>query len=61
MNGGGGGMHIGYCWEIQMERDHCEAQGIGGWTILNWILERWGGMVWIGLNWIRLSASGRLD
>jgi hypothetical protein len=29
------GMHIGYWWEIQMERDHWEDQGIGGWAILN--------------------------
>jgi hypothetical protein len=32
------GMHIGY-W--------LEDQDIGGWTILKWILERWGGMDWI--------------
>jgi hypothetical protein len=34
------GMHIGYWWEIQEERDHWEDQDIGGWTILKWILER---------------------
>jgi hypothetical protein len=34
------GMHIGYWWECQKERDHWEDQDIGGWTILNWILER---------------------
>jgi hypothetical protein len=38
-------MHIGYWWE----RDHWEDQGIGGWTILKWILERWDGMDWIEL------------
>jgi hypothetical protein len=33
------GMHIGYWWESQKERDHCEDQDVGGW-ILKWILER---------------------
>jgi hypothetical protein len=33
-------MHIGYWWERQKERDHWEDEDIGGWTILNWILER---------------------
>jgi hypothetical protein len=32
---------IGYWWERQKERDHCEDQDIGGWTILKWILERY--------------------
>jgi hypothetical protein len=39
------GMHIGYWWE----RDHWDNQGIGGWKILKWILERECGMVWTGL------------
>jgi hypothetical protein len=33
-NGGIRGMHIGYWWEIQKEKD----QDVGGWTILKWIL-----------------------
>jgi hypothetical protein len=33
------GMRIGYWWESQKERDHYEAQDVGGWTILKWILE----------------------
>jgi hypothetical protein len=32
------GMHIGYWWESQKERDHEEDQDVGGWTILKWIL-----------------------
>jgi hypothetical protein len=28
------GMHIGYGWECQEERDHWEDQDVGGWTIL---------------------------
>jgi hypothetical protein len=34
------GIRIGYCWEIQKERDHWEDQDVGGWTILKLILER---------------------
>jgi hypothetical protein len=29
------GMHMGYWWEIQKERDH-----VGGWTILKGLSER---------------------
>jgi hypothetical protein len=36
-------MHIGYWWESQEERDHWKDQDVGGWTILNWILERYDG------------------
>jgi hypothetical protein len=31
---GGRGMHIGYWWERQKERDHWEDQDVGGWKIL---------------------------
>jgi hypothetical protein len=34
------GMHIGYWWEIQKERDQWEDQDVGEWTILKWILQR---------------------
>jgi hypothetical protein len=34
------GMHLGYRWESQKERDHCEDQDVGGWTVLKWTLER---------------------
>jgi hypothetical protein len=36
------GMHIGYWWESQKERDHWEDLDVGGWTILKWILDRMG-------------------
>jgi hypothetical protein len=32
------GMHIGYWWGSQTIRDHWEAQNVGGWTILKWII-----------------------
>jgi hypothetical protein len=35
--------HTGYWWESQKERDHWEDQGVGGWTILKWILG-WDGL-----------------
>jgi hypothetical protein len=38
------GMHVGYWWESQMERENWEDQGVRGWTILKCILERWDGM-----------------
>jgi hypothetical protein len=33
------GMHIGYWWESQKERDHWEDQDVGRWTLLKWISE----------------------
>jgi hypothetical protein len=39
-----------YWWECLKERDHWEDQGVGGWTILKWILERWDAMGWYGLD-----------
>jgi hypothetical protein len=36
------GMHIGYLWRRQKERDHWEDQDVGGWAILKRILD------WIG-------------
>jgi hypothetical protein len=49
---GGRGMHIGYWWEIQKERDHWEDQDVGWWTVLEWILTEIGrgGMDWINLT-----------
>jgi hypothetical protein len=50
----------GYRLEDQKETDHWEDQGVGGWTILKWNLERQDGMVWIGLNWLWIGAIGGL-
>jgi hypothetical protein len=38
--GGRRGLHAGYWWASQEERDHWEDRDVGGWTILGWILER---------------------
>jgi hypothetical protein len=54
------GMHIGYWWKIQKERDYWEDQDVGGWTILKCILERYDEMIWMGLIWLRIGASGGL-
>jgi hypothetical protein len=44
------GMHVGYWWESQKERDHYEEHDVGGWIILKRILEVVGGcMDWIDL------------
>jgi hypothetical protein len=48
-------MHIGYSWESQKERDQWEDHDVGGWAILNRILERYDGIVWIGLIWLRIG------
>jgi hypothetical protein len=42
------GMHIGYWWESQKERDSLEDQDVDGWTILKWMVG-WDGMAWIDL------------
>jgi hypothetical protein len=34
------GMHRGYWWETQKEREHWEDHEVGDWTILKWILVR---------------------
>jgi hypothetical protein len=54
------GMHIGYWWESQKERDYWDDQDVRGWTILKWILERQDEMGWIGLIWLRMRTSGGL-
>jgi hypothetical protein len=35
----GRGVHIGYWWESQKERDHFGHQDVCGQTILKWVLE----------------------
>jgi hypothetical protein len=38
---------IGYLWESQKVRDRWKDQGVGGWTILKWNLDR---MRWYELD-----------
>jgi hypothetical protein len=49
------GMHIGYWWESQKERDHYKDKGVGGCTTLKCILERYDEIGWYGLD---QSGSG---
>jgi hypothetical protein len=42
----------------EKKRDHWEDLDVGGWTILKWIIERYGGMVLMGLIWLRIGTSG---
>jgi hypothetical protein len=42
------GMHIGYWWKNQKERDHLEDLDVGGWIILKRILDGYDGVVWTG-------------
>jgi hypothetical protein len=53
-NGGRRGSRIDYWWESQRERVHYEDQDVGGWIILGWIFERWGGG---GEDWIGLAED----
>jgi hypothetical protein len=53
-------MHIGYLWESQKVRDHWEDQEVGGWTILKWILEKWGQGARTGLIWLRIGTLGSI-
>jgi hypothetical protein len=34
------GIHIGYWWESQKERNYWEDRDVAGWAISKWILER---------------------
>jgi hypothetical protein len=53
---------IGYCWESQRERYHCEDWDVGGWIILDLGETGWGGVDWIGVaqdryNWRSLPNA----
>jgi hypothetical protein len=54
------GMHIGFWWENQKERDDLEDLDVGSRIILKWTLERQDGVVWTGLVWLRIGTSGGL-
>jgi hypothetical protein len=54
------GMHRGFCWESQKERDHWEQLKAGGRVILTYILERWDVVVPTGFIWLRIETSGVL-
>jgi hypothetical protein len=38
---------IGYWWGSQKEREHWEDQGVCGWMILKWVLDR---IEWYGFD-----------
>jgi hypothetical protein len=37
-----------------------ERQDVGGCIMMQWILERYSGVVWAGLVWLRIRTNGRL-
>jgi hypothetical protein len=51
---------MGYCCESQKERNHYDDQEVDEWIILNWIFERYDGLLWTGLIWFRIGTSGGL-
>jgi hypothetical protein len=40
--------------------NHYEDLGVGGRILLEWILERWDGVVWTGFIWLIIGTSGGL-
>jgi hypothetical protein len=58
---GRSGMHIGYWWESQKERNYYEGVDIVGRIILKWILEILDGVVWTGLIWLRIGTKGPVE
>jgi hypothetical protein len=54
------GLHIGYWWESQKEREHYEDQDVGGCTILRRILERQDWVVWTGSMWVWIGTCAGL-
>jgi hypothetical protein len=51
---------MGYSWQSQKERDYCKDEDVDGWTILQWILERWDGMVGTGSTCLTIGTVGGL-
>jgi hypothetical protein len=51
-------MHVGYWCKRQKERDHLDDRNVGGWIILEPILEMWDAMVWTGLICLRTLIAG---
>jgi hypothetical protein len=39
------GMHMRFLWKSQKETDHEKDLDVGGWIILNWIIQRYDGML----------------
>jgi hypothetical protein len=39
-------------------RDHSEDLSVNGEAILDWILEKYGGILWTGFMWLRIGTSG---
>jgi hypothetical protein len=52
------GMHSGFWCKNQKDRDHKEDIEMGQKITLNWILEKYNGLLWIGLIWLSIGTHG---
>jgi hypothetical protein len=52
------GLHIGFQWERQKERDHQEGQDVGG-SMLRLILEKQDELIKTGFIWLRIMYQWR--